>query len=112
MLNRFHVWFPGGIVVGGLLSYIMIEKMHLDWRILIASLFIPAIIYGYMFLKLKFPQTERVTSRRKYRRRMFSACIKPLFIVMVICMLMTGATESGTNTWIVACCREPMFPVF
>jgi len=101
MLNRFHVWFPGGIVIGGLLSYVMIEKMHLDWRILIASLFLPAIIYGYLFLKLKFPQTERVTSGVS-TKQMFSACIKPLFIIMVICMLMTGATELGTNTWIVA----------
>ena len=46
MLNRFHVWFPGGFVVGGLLAYVTIEKMQIDWRILIATLFIPAIIYG------------------------------------------------------------------
>ncbi|MEO6187768.1 MAG: MFS transporter [Ginsengibacter sp.] len=101
MLNRFHVWFPGGIVVGGLLSYVMIDKMHIDWRILIATLFIPAIIYGYMFLKLKFPQTERVTSGVS-TKQMFSACLKPLFLIMVVCMFMTGATELGTNTWIVA----------
>ncbi len=101
MLNRFHVWFPGGIVIGGLLSYLMIEQMHIDWRILIATLFIPAIIYGYLFFKLKFPQTERVTSGVT-TKQMFSACIKPLFIIMVVCMLMTGATELGTNTWIVA----------
>ena len=101
MLNRFHVWFPGGIVIGGLLSYLMIEKMQIDWRILIATLFLPAVIYGIMFFKLKFPQTERVTSGVS-TGRMFTACLKPLFIVMVICMLMTGATELGTNTWIVA----------
>lgn len=101
MLNRFHVWFPGGIVIGGLLSYVMIDQMQIDWRILIATLFIPAIIYGYMFLKLKFPQTERVTSGVS-TKQMFTACLKPLFIVMVICMFMTGATELGTNTWIVA----------
>ncbi|MDQ6901484.1 MAG: MFS transporter [Bacteroidota bacterium] len=99
MLNRFHVWFPGGIVVGGLLSYLMIDKMHLDWRILIATLLIPAVIYGYMFLKLKFPQTERVTSGVS-TKQMFSACLHPLFIIMVICMFLTGATELGTNTWL------------
>ncbi|MEO6638217.1 MAG: MFS transporter, partial [Ginsengibacter sp.] len=101
MLNRFHVWFPGGIVIGGLLSYVMIDNMHLDWRILIASLFIPAIIYGFLFFKLKFPQTERVTSGVS-TKQMFSACLKPLFLIMVVCMFMTGATELGTNTWIVA----------
>src|SRR6476646_531125 len=62
MLNRFIVWFPGGIVFGGLISYLMIDKLNLDWRYLIAVLFIPAIIYGFLFLKLQFPQTERVTS--------------------------------------------------
>lgn len=100
MLNRFHVWFPGGIVVGGLISYFMLEKLHIDWHWLIATLFIPAAIYGYLFLKLQFPKTERVTSGVS-TKQMFLACLSPLFIVMVICMFMTGATELGTNTWIV-----------
>src|SRR5215217_2064545 len=46
MLNRFHVWFPGGIALGGIIAYILLDQMHLDWRILIGVLFIPAIIYG------------------------------------------------------------------
>ena len=101
MLNRFHVWFPGGIVLGGLLSYFMIERMQMDWHILIATLFIPAIIYGLLFLKLDFPKTERVTSGVS-TKKMFASCLAPLFIIMVLCMFMTGATELGTNTWIVA----------
>lgn len=101
MLNRFHVWFPGGIVIGGLLSYLFIDTLGLDWRILIATLFIPAVIYGFMFLKLKFPQTERVTSGVS-TKQMFAACLSPLFLIMLVCMFMTGATELGTNTWIVA----------
>ncbi len=100
MLNRFHVWFPGGIVLGGLLSFIFIEKMSIDWHLLIATLFIPAAIYGFLFFKLKFPQTERVT-KGVSTKQMFAACLNPLFIVMFICMFMTGATELGTNTWIV-----------
>jgi fucose permease len=101
MLNRFHVWFPGGIVIGGLISYVLIEQMKLDWRILIATLFIPLAIYGFLFLKLQFPQTERVT-KGVSTKQMFASCLNPLFIVMIICMFMTGATELGTNTWIVA----------
>lgn len=99
MLNRFHVWFPGGIVIGGLLSYIMIDQMQMDWRILIGTLLIPTIIYGLMFLRLKFPQTERVTSGVS-TKQMFAACLKPLFIIMLLCMFMTGATELGTNQWL------------
>ena len=99
MLNRFHVWFPGGIALGGLIAYGMLEKMHLDWRILISVLFIPAIIYGILFFRLQFPQTERVT-KGVSTRTMFSSVLKPLFLVMLACMFLTAATELGTNQWL------------
>jgi MFS family permease len=101
MLNRFHVWFPGGLGLGGLISYIMLDKMGLDWHILLATLFIPAAIYSYLFFKLDFPKTERVT-KGVSTGKMFAACLSPLFLIMLACMFMTGATELGTNTWIVA----------
>jgi fucose permease len=99
MLNRFHVWFPGGIVIGGILSYFIIDQWQLDWRILIGLLFIPALMYGFMFFKLKFPQTERVTSGVS-TGRMFASCLHPLFLIMLACMFLTAATELGTNQWL------------
>jgi len=101
MLNRFHVWFPGGICIGGLISYLMIDRLKMDWHYLIAILFIPAAIYGFLFLKLQFPQTERVTKGIS-TKRMFASCLSPLFIVMIVCMFLTAATELGTNQWLVA----------
>lgn len=100
MLNRFHVWFPGGITLGGLISYLFLEQLHLDWHYLIATLFIPVAVYGFMFFKLDFPQTERVT-KGVSTGKMFASCLNPLFIVMIACMFLTAATELGTNTWIV-----------
>jgi len=99
MLNRFHVWFPGGIVVGGLLSYFLLDKMQMDWRILIGSLFIPVLIYGFLFFRLELPKTERV-SKGISTKEMFSSCLNPLYLVMIVCMFMTAATELGTGTWI------------
>lgn len=99
MLNRFHVWFPGGIALGGLLSYFMMDKMHLDWRILISTLFIPVVIYGIIFWKLELPKTERV-AKGISTKEMFASCLNPLYIIMLVCMLMTAATELGTGTWI------------
>jgi fucose permease len=98
MLNRFHVWFPGGIAIGGLIAYFLVDKIGLDWRVLMGVLFIPTLIYGWMFFKLNFPQTERVTSGIS-TGSMFKACLKPLFLVMLICMFLTAATELGTNQW-------------
>jgi fucose permease len=54
-----------------------------------------------MFLKLKFPETERVTSGVS-TGDMFKACLNPLFLIMIICMFLTAATELGTTTWILA----------
>ncbi len=101
MLNRFHVWFPGGIAVGGLISYLLMDKLKLGWHVLILVLFIPAIIYGVLFWKLKFPQTERVTTGVS-TKDMFLSCLTPLFLVMLASMFLTAATELGTNQWIVA----------
>lgn len=101
MLNKFHVWFPGGIVIGGLISYLLLEQMHIDWRIMISILFLPAIIYGWMFWKLDFPKTERV-EKGISTKEMFMSCLNPLYIIMILCMFMTAATELGTGTWISA----------
>jgi MFS family permease len=101
MLNRFHVWFPGGNVIGGLLAYVVLTQLNLDWRILMVPLFIAVVIYGFMFLKLKFPETERVTSGVS-TGDMFKACLNPLFLIMIACMFLTAATELGTTTWILA----------
>jgi fucose permease len=101
MLNRFHVWFPGGLAVGGLIAYLLMDTLHLGWHVLICVLFIPAIIYGWMFWSLEFPKTERVTSGVS-TRDMFVSCLSPLFLVMLACMFLTAATELGTNQWIVA----------
>jgi MFS family permease len=58
-LNRFHMWFPAGIVFGGLLVYFL-NMAGLGWRIQTAVMILPTIVYGIMFYGIKFPETERV----------------------------------------------------
>ncbi|MBC7389027.1 MAG: MFS transporter, partial [Opitutaceae bacterium] len=98
-LNQFHVWFPGGIVLGGVAAY-FIDKGGLNWQYQMSLIFIPVIAYGILFLKEKLPVTERVSSGTT-SGEMVKSCLKPLFIFMVFCMLLTSATELGTNQWIV-----------
>jgi MFS family permease len=98
MLNRFHVWFPGGIVIGGLLAYFL-EILNFGWQIKMAVILIPVFVYGFLFTKLKFPKTERVSSGVS-TFEMVKACYSPLFLFMVFCMLLTASTELGTNQWI------------
>ena len=97
-LNHFHVWFPGGIVIGGLLGY-GLGAAHLGWKVQFAAMLVPLAIYGAMFLGQSFPKTERVQQGIS-TGAMFKACLNPLFLLMVVCMLMTASTELGPGQWI------------
>lgn len=99
-LNRFHMWFPAGIVFGGLLVYFL-NMAGLGWRVQTAVMILPTIAYGAMFYGIKFPQTERVAAGVSYID-MLKACVSPLFLFMAFFMLFTAATELGTNQWIAA----------
>jgi len=96
MLNRFHVWFPGGIVIGGLASYLVIEIIGANWQWLVATMFIPLVIYGIQMIGQKFPVTERVKSGVSYSG-MWKAIVKPLFLIMLFCMLLTAVIELTTT---------------
>lgn len=100
-LNRFHAWFPTGIVIGGLAVYLFNKIGLLDWRYAMGIMLLPTFAYGYMFLNKEFPKTERVVSGFSYKD-MLKACVSPLFIFMALSMILTAGTELGTNQWIAA----------
>lgn len=105
-LNLFHVWFPGGIVIGGLMVFLL-EALGLGWRIQMAAMLIPTLLYGILFFNQKFPETERVTAGFSYKD-MLKACVSPLFLFMAACMIMTAATELGSNQWMTALLEDVM----
>lgn len=97
-LNHFHLWFPGGIVIGTLISF-GFAKVNLDWQWQMATMIIPTVIYGFLFFRLDFPVTERVSSGVS-TKDMYKAILKPLYIFLFICMLGTAITELFTNQWV------------
>jgi len=103
-LNYFHLWFPGGIVIGTLIVRFfgvnIPETLYLDnWKLLVAVMLIPTFIYGYLFSKLEFPVTERVSSGVS-TSEMYKALLTPLFWIMIILMFGTAITELFTGQWI------------
>jgi len=97
-LNYFHLWFPGGIVIGTLLVTLFMH-LGLGWKLQVAVMVIPTLVYGYLFSKLDFPVTERVSSGYSISD-MYKAVLSPLFIFMFICMFGTAITELFTGQWI------------
>ncbi|UTJ07043.1 MFS transporter [Arcobacter roscoffensis] len=96
MLNKFHVWFPAGIVIGALVSKFMTDA-GLGWQYQIAFMLIPTLIYGIMIFKNTFPTFEKES---KSTSNNFKALFSPLFLFMIICMTLTATTELATGQWI------------
>lgn len=96
MLNRFHMWFPGGIVVGSLISKFMTDA-NTGWQAQIWLIMIPTLIYAYLFWGQAFPKpkTEGVTSLGENLKAMFT----PLYIFMFCCMALTAISEFGPQQW-------------
>jgi MFS family permease len=96
MLNRFHVWFPGGIVIGALISKFMTDA-SMGWQLQIAVMLVPTLIYGVMAIKLAFPQwASKDHSTLANGKALFS----PLFLFVAFCMTLTATAELGTQQWI------------
>lgn len=98
MLNRFHVWFPGGIVIGSLLAALIMDQFGLPWQVLVSMLFIPLAIYGYLFLGQKIPETERVASGVTYKEMMRNVGAPITITLAVIFMIMVATMPSISNS--------------
>ena len=109
-MNVLHAWWPGGLIIGGLLAYFITvamglggevssETATLGWRVKLMT--IPAVALTYLLLiwGQKFPATERVAAGVS-NRAMFLELLRPSFIFLWICMWLTSASELGPDQWV------------
>jgi MFS family permease len=96
LLNRFHMWFPGGIVLGSLISLLM-TSLDLGWQAQIWIIMIPTLIYVYLFFGQEFPKPkmEKVASIGEN----FKAMLSPLYLFILGCMALTAISEFGPQQW-------------
>jgi hypothetical protein len=122
-LNVLHAWWPGGLILAGLIVLMLINPLYgrkndlaqytLDpaayglgqwipatpiWQVKYAFLYIPLVLYGVLALGQSFPATERVKANVS-AGQMILQVLRPLFIVWAFCMLLTASTELGTGAW-------------
>ncbi len=96
MLNKFHVWFPGGLVIGSLVSKFMTDG-GLSWQLQIATMLIPTLIYGFLVFTQKFPKSENIESNTSSN---IKALANPLFLFMMVCMTLTATSEFIPQQWV------------
>lgn len=101
-LNQFHVWFPGGIVIGGLATYLLDLVGLTSWQLKLSLILIPTILYGIILLGKRFPQTEGVQSGVSMASMFKATLLTPLMLLMLFAMAMTSSVELGPNRWVPA----------
>jgi MFS family permease len=101
-LNQFHVWFPGGIALSGLLAFGLAQAGVTSWQIIIGLILIPTVLYGLIFMGQHFPETERVQSGYTTGQMWRATLLSPFFLLLLVMMAVTASMELGPNRWIPA----------
>lgn len=96
LLNRFHMWFPGGIVIGSLVSKFMTDAA-LGWQAQIWIIMIPTLIYAYLFLGQEFPK-PKVAAATSVSENLKSMAT-PIYLFILACMALTAISEFGPQQW-------------
>ncbi len=96
-LNILHAGWPGGMILGGLLSIAFHEIV--SWEILMSFFLIPVLIYGAMIFKEKFPISEAKKAGISYKVMLLQFA-SPILILLVCLQALVGYVELGTDSWI------------
>jgi MFS family permease len=102
-LNILHAGWPGGLVIGGILTIMLGKQASEDWRILIYLIAIPAVVYLVMLFKARFPVNERVSSGTTYKEMLaefgaIGALIAGFLIFKQLGMVFGADADNDPNT--------------
>ncbi|MFO0864921.1 MAG: MFS transporter [Gemmataceae bacterium] len=106
-LNILHAGWPGGLIAGGLLSYVMnggsigswvpLGKVH--WLIQMSMFLIPTFVYGILCMGQKFPKSEAAESGLSVGT-MLAQFASPILLLLLVIHALVGYVELGTDSWI------------
>ncbi|MGH9370091.1 MAG: MFS transporter [Vicinamibacterales bacterium] len=57
-LNILHASWPAGLVLGGLVGWILGEGMQVGWKVQLGLFLVPTVLYGVAFFGQPFPKSE------------------------------------------------------
>ena len=57
-LNMLHASWPAGLVVGGMIGWILGDGMQVSWKIQLGLFLVPTALYGLAFMGQSFPKSE------------------------------------------------------
>jgi MFS family permease len=57
-LNILHAGWPGGLVLGAAVSWVLINVFHAGWQVRWVIIFAPMLLYGVLMVGRRFPRSE------------------------------------------------------
>lgn len=57
-LNILHASWPAGLILGGIVGWVLDDKMEIGWKVQLSLYLIPTVAYGVMFWGQKYPKSE------------------------------------------------------
>ena len=105
-LNHFHACFPGGMVLGGLLGWLMSQTGTLGalnvghWTFQIAIIYIPIAAYAATLLPERFPKSESAEAGISIGEMVRYTLTHPLVWGLILLKMITLSMEMGPSRWI------------
>ncbi|MFM8217319.1 MAG: MFS transporter [Planctomycetaceae bacterium] len=102
-LNILHAGWPGGLILGGILSLLFVGKdayiTQVRWEVAVAFFLPPTLYYGFVILKEKFPESETKAAGVDFGT-MLAEFASPILLFLFVLHAMVGYVELGTDGWI------------
>jgi MFS family permease len=103
-LNVLHAWWPGGLIIGGVLAILM-NQFALSWQTKMGIIIIPTIVYGILIFGQKFPLTERAAAGIS-TDQMIKTAFHPAFLLLMGTMMLTASIELAPGQWLEKVLRD------
>ena len=101
-LNILHAGWPAGLILGGLLSWLMAERdgqVVVRWEIQWLLFLVPVLVYGWLMFRQSFPISEARAAGVTFGV-MLREFAQPVLLALLLLHALVGYVELGTDSWI------------
>ena len=97
-LNVLHAWWPGGIIVGGLIGFFLSEA--LPWQGIMGLVMVPAVLVIIIAASTTFPPPLADETGVGFKDMIAEIFRRPSFFIWFAAMFLTAASELAPGQWI------------
>ena len=98
-LNVLHAWWPGGMIVGGLLC-VALFGAGFGWRAPVAMIMVPGIVLALWASRHEFPPTESAAEGIPFGEMMAEPFKHAGFWIFPAIMFLTASAELAPGAWV------------